>query len=343
MIMTKSVVYTELAEELNEEAQLDSNVRRIQRLIAKYQLNYVQIALLTSLLLPKGKWELSLDRTNWKYGNSSLNILAVTVWVKGVGVPIWFELLDNKGGNSTQEIRVTIFDKLIQLFGIRRIKSVYGDREFIGENWVKYLAKKKIKFCLRITQDTLVRLPGQLRGRHAHKWMYKKRVRYLNNVEIYDGVKVNMILKPLKTLKPNGKPDQLLLISNIKANKRAMDSYKKRWSIEVFFQCIKSRGFNLEKTHLTKPERLRKLFAAVCLAFLCCFAMGVYKDEKIKRIPLCKHGYKRKSFFRYGLDELRNILRKASRGQMDSLETFFELLSGDVIRLPDKKEQKAAA
>jgi len=28
---------------------------------------------------------------------------------------------------------------------------------------------------------------------------------------------------------------------------------------------------------------------------------------------------------------------------MDSLETFFELLSGDVIRLPDKKEQKAAA
>jgi len=56
----------------------------------------------------------------------------------------------------------------------------------------------------------------------------------LNNVEIYDGVKINMILKPLKTLKPNGKPDQLLLISNIKANKRAMDSYKKRWSIEVF-------------------------------------------------------------------------------------------------------------
>jgi len=110
MIMTKSVVYTELAEELNEEAQLDSNVRRIQRLIAKYELNYVQIALLTSLLLPKGKWELSLDRT-----------------------PIWFELLDNKGGNSTQEIRVTIFDKLIRLFGIKRIKSVYGDREFIGE------------------------------------------------------------------------------------------------------------------------------------------------------------------------------------------------------------------
>lgn len=343
MIMTKSVVYADLAEELNEDAQLASNIRRIQRLIAKYKLNYVQIALLTSLLLPKGKWELSLDRTNWKHGSSSINILAITVWVKGVGVPIWFELLDNKGGNSKQEIRIDIFDQLIKIFGKERIKSVYGDREFIGEKWVKYLADKKIKFCLRITQDTLVRLPGQLRGRYAHKWMYKKRVRYLSNVEIYDGVKVNMILKPLKTFKPNGEPDQLLLITNVKANKLAMESYKKRWSIEVFFQCIKSRGFNLEKTNLTKPKRLRKLFAAVCLAFLCCFAMGVYKDEKIKRIPLCRHGYKRKSFFRYGLDELRGILRKASRGQMTSLDAFFELLSGDIIRLPDKKELKAAA
>ena len=343
ILLTKSVVYAELAEELNEEAQRESNVRRIQRLMAKYKMSYVQIAILTSLLLPKGKWELSLDRTNWEYGTSCLNILAITVWVKGVGVPIWFELLDNKGGNSSQAVRIKIFDKLIKIYGIKRIKSVYGDREFIGEKWVKYLINKKIEFCLRITQDTLVRQPGQLRGRAAYKWMRKRGVRYLNNVEIYNGTKVNMILKPLKILKPNGQPDQLILITNIKANKIAMDRYKRRWSIEVFFQCIKSRGFNLEKTHLTQPERLRKLFAAVCLAFVCCLAMGVYKDAKIKKIPFCKHGYKRKSFFRYGLDELRSILRKASRGQIEPLETFFELLCGGVIRLPDIKQRKIAA
>ena len=343
MILTRSVVYEDLAEVMNEEVQVASNVRRIYRMMSIYQLNYVQIAVLTSLLLPKGKWELSLDRTNWEYGQSCLNILTVTLWVKGVGVPIWYEMLDNKGGNSSQAVRITIFDKLIKIFGINRIKRVYGDREFIGDKWVRYLLKNKIKFYLRITQDTLVRLPGQLRGRSAYKWMHKKQTRYLNGVEIYDGLKVNIVLKPLNTLKKNGQPDQLLLITNMTANKRAMDSYKRRWSIEVFFQCIKSRGFNLEKTHLTKPERLRKLFAAVCLAFVCCLATGIYKDAKIKKIPLCKHGYKRKSYFRYGLDELRSVLRKASRGQMETLEEFFELLYCDVIRLPDLKQQKAAA
>lgn len=297
----------------------------------------------TSLLLPKGKWELSLDRTNWKYGASSLNILAVTVWVKGVGAPLWFELLDNKGGNSKQTVRIKIFDHLIKLFGVEKIKSVSGDREFIGDNWVAYLAKKKIKFYLRIPQDTLVRLPGQIRGKAAYKWMYKKRTRYLTNVEIYGGLKVNMALKPLKTLKKDKTPDQLLLITNAKADKSVLEKYRKRWSIEVFFQCIKSRGFNLEKTHLTKPERLRKLFAAVCLAFVCCFALGVYKDAKIKKIPLCKHGYKRKSFFRYGLDELRSVLRKASRGKMVALDTLFELFDSHVIRLPDKVECKMVA
>lgn len=343
MLMTKSVVYTELAEELNEQAELASNVRRIRRLMAKYHLNYVEIAILTSLLLPKGKWELSLDRTNWEYGNSSLNILAVTVWVKGVGVPIWFELLDNKGGNSDQVTRIKIFDKIIKLFGVKRIKSVSGDREFIGNNWVGYLLKKKIKFCLRIKQDTLVRLPGQLRGKAAYKWMHKKRTRYLTNVEIYSGLRVNMALKPLKTLKKDGTPDQLLLITNAKADKQLLEKYKKRWSIEVFFQCIKSRGFNLERTHLKDPKRLRKLFAAVCLAFLCCFATGIYKDAKVKKIKLCKHGYKRKSYFRYGLDELRGILRKASRGQMESLEIFLEQLCCDIIRLPDAIPKKAVA
>jgi len=341
MLLTKSVVYDELAEQMNDEVELASNVRRLQRFIAEYDLNYDQIAILTSFLLPKGKWELSMDRTNWKYGSASLNILAVTVWVKGVGVPIWFELLDNKGGNSNQAKRIDFLEKLISLFGVKKIKCLYGDREFIGEKWIGYLKKNNIPFCLRIKSDTIIRFAGQSRGRAAHKWLYKKRVRYMPHVEVYGVKGLHLIAKGLSTLKKNGQPEELLLLTNIKANKTVMDSYKRRWSIEVFFQCIKSRGFNLEKTHLTDPERFRKIFAAVCLAFVCCFCTGVYKDAKIKKISLCKHGYKRKSFFRYGLDELRRLLRLASRGKEQPLEEFLDLLCARVIRLPDQQEQPA--
>jgi len=36
-----------------------------------------------------------------------------------------------------------------------------------------------------------------------------------------------------------------------------MDDYKRRWEIEVLFQCLKSRGFNFEETHLKDEERLK--------------------------------------------------------------------------------------
>ena len=48
--------------------------------------------------------------------------------------------------------------------------------------------------------------------------------------------------------------DDLMIITN-QEPKEAFTYYKKRWSLEVFFQSrcfgIKGRGFNMEKTHLT--------------------------------------------------------------------------------------------
>ncbi|MBK8537096.1 MAG: transposase [Candidatus Competibacteraceae bacterium] len=35
--------------------------------------------------------------------------------------------------------------------------------------------------------------------------------------------------------------------------------YKERWQIETLFSGLKSRGFNLEETHVTDPERIKRL------------------------------------------------------------------------------------
>ena len=39
--------------------------------------------------------------------------------------------------------------------------------------------------------------------------------------------------------------------------KRSRKMYKKRWSIEVFFQSIKKSGWNLDQTNMKGPERIR--------------------------------------------------------------------------------------
>jgi hypothetical protein len=37
-----------------------------------------------------------------------------------------------------------------------------------------------------------------------------------------------------------------------------MDDDKRRWEIEVLFQCLKSRGFHCEETHLKDAERVKR-------------------------------------------------------------------------------------
>jgi hypothetical protein len=37
---------------------------------------------------PSNGWVLAMDRTNWQFGKSHINILVVTVILNGVGLPI---------------------------------------------------------------------------------------------------------------------------------------------------------------------------------------------------------------------------------------------------------------
>ena len=85
--------------------------------------------------------------------------------------------------------------------------------------------------------------------------------------------------------------------------------YGKRWCIEAFFQNLKQRGFNLESTHLRCIIKLSKLVALVSLAYAFCVSVGVYYHQKVQPIKTKKHGYKANSYARYGLNQLRALLR----------------------------------
>lgn len=63
--------------------------------------------------------------------------------------------------------------------------------------------------------------------------------------------------------------------------------YKKRWGIETLFGALKSRGFNLEDTHVQDPERLSRLLALLAIAFTSAFVVDQWqaavKELKLKK------------------------------------------------------------
>ena len=103
--------------------------------------------------------------------------------------------------------------------------------------------------------------------------------------------------------------DLLYLLGSMEA--RHLDGvYRRRWTIEACFQSLKGRGFNLESTHLKDLGKLNKLVALVSIAFGMCVSLGIHQHERVKKIKVKKHGYKANSFFRHGLNTIRQMLKK---------------------------------
>src|SRR5262249_35701441 len=90
-------------------------------------------------------------------------------------------------------------------------------------------------------------------------------------------------------------------------SERPHEQYKNRWGIESLFGALKSRGFNLEDTHLKDSERLSRLLALLALAFTWAFVVGLWQAS-VKELKLKKHGSTPKSIFRRGLDILCRLV-----------------------------------
>ena len=74
------VACTKLAYAFDDETEAGSSLRRIQRFIAECVINTDLIAKLILKLIPaKGPYSLSMDRTNWKFSSTNINILTLGI------------------------------------------------------------------------------------------------------------------------------------------------------------------------------------------------------------------------------------------------------------------------
>ena len=77
-----------------------------------------------------------------------------------------------------------------------------------------------------------------------------------------------------------GHAEPLYLVSNMSSAEEAIAYYTKRFRIETFFSDQKSRGFNIQKSHLTDPQRLSRLLIAACLAYIWIIYLGSLCDKE---------------------------------------------------------------
>lgn len=297
----KTVNLAEVATAFTGKARCESNYKRLQRFFRQFELDYVTVAkTVVGLMKIPQPWVLTVDRTQWNFGSTTINILMLGIAHNGVAFPLLWTMLDKKGNSNTTE-RICLLEKYLDIFPVLSVACVTADREFVGKEWLSYLHRLGLKFRLRIRHsDTLSNGRGKaIAGRvlFAHlpidgsKFLPKRRRLwghwvYVSALRLVDGC--------------------LLIVASSDSPATALSDYAQRWQIETLFGCFKSRGFCLESTHLAKVERLSKLLALLTLA-LCWASITGEWLHSLKPLKIKKHGRKAKSLFRSGFDYLRTI------------------------------------
>jgi hypothetical protein len=303
----QNVCFEKLAIAFDTSVSVGSSLRRIQRFMSDFVLDMDLITKIIYSLIPKtDKVRLVLDRTNWKFGNTNINILMLGITYKGVAFPLMFKML-SKFGNSSSDERIELINKYIKLFGKETIDCILADREFIGKDWIDFLNRNCIRYHIRIRENFWIENPRTGNLLKA-SWLFNRlkinqseflyKVWYIKGLACY--------LSASKILNKDGKPELQIIIS-FNRPEEAESIYKYRWQIETMFRAMKTSGFNIENTHLTDLERITKLIALVILTFTWSYLTGIEMD-KIKPIRRLNNGRLAKSYFKYGLDAIAKTL-----------------------------------
>ena len=264
LLKVRSVSLAELATGFGGKAKVESHYKRLQRFFRGFEIDQDTLARLLVRIGPVGggPWRLTMDRTNWQFGKADVNFLVLGVAWRGVALPLFWTVLDKPGNSDTAE-RIALMERFLGVFGEGRVAALLADREFVGEDWFRWLQKHGLPFHQRLKRNTrvpnawnrMMRLDvlfGSLKPGESHRLPGRRPVWgcfvHLSALRLDDG-------------------DFLFIASSGAPQAEALDAYAGRWQVETLFGCLKSRGFNLEDTHLTHPERLAKLMGLLALAF----------------------------------------------------------------------------
>jgi len=274
----------------------EANRQQMRRCLDHENLTPETWTLALSALLPPTQWILALDRTEWKRGDSTFNLLVLAVVTQGCAVPLLWRVMPECGSSDTAE-RIELLSRFVKLFGRERLRFLTADREFIGGEWIGWLLEQRLPFRIRIKAGEYL---SDRKGQERRAWQWFARARACRTEPmllwgrwVYVGGR-----------RLHGR-EYLIVISNERGD--LLSDYRLRWKIETLFQALKGRGFELESCRLEQERRLSGWFGFLALGLCWCLKMGQYLDA-VDPLPVKKHGRRAVSVFARGLCYLQSLL-----------------------------------
>lgn len=235
--------------------------------------------------------------------------LMVHVVYKGRALPLAWLVRQGQKGHFPESLHVALVKQVQQMIPEDASVVLLGDGEFDGTQLQHTLEEADWSYVGRTAMSVTVMWQGDsLRLDTVGSCLKPGRL-----VELKEVLFTAKAYGPITAICcwAKGEKAPLSLITNMACAEAASRLYEKRFRIETFFSDLKSRGFQVSKSHSSEPSRLCRLLMAACLAYIWVVFLGSQCQRDgwvgiIHRRHRCDL-----SFFQLGMRFLNHILNEA--------------------------------
>ena len=197
--------------------------------------------------------------------------LMVSVLYGGRALPLAWLVIEGVKGHFPAETHVALLREVKAYLPAGARVLLLGDGEFDSPELQAEAASYGWEYVCRTAKNILISTDGETwssledLGVTRGSRVFRKRVLFTK--QAYGPVMVIAWWGRAYT-------EPIYLVSNLTSVQAACDGYRKRTQIETFFSDQKSRGFQLDRSHVSNPVRVTRLMLAACLAYLWVIYLG---------------------------------------------------------------------
>ena len=203
--------------------------------------------------------------------------LMVSVLYAGRALPLAWLVIAGEKGHFPAETHVTLLREVYTRIPIGATVVLLGDGEFDSPEWQTEATRYGWDYVCRTAKNIQISADGDA-------WLS------LEDLGVTRGSRVvrKGVLFTKKAYGPvmviawweRAYSEPIYLVSNLASVQAACDWYRKRAQIETFFSDQKSRGFQVDRSHLNDPARVARLMLAACLAYLWVIYLGTVAHDE---------------------------------------------------------------
>lgn len=233
-------------------------------------------------------------------------VLMVGVVYKQRAIPLAWLVYKGKKGHTTAERHIAALELVLPLIPETAQVILLGDAEYDTVKmltWVKHMTNWQFVVrteprILLTKDDKTYPIRDILAGYDSRTLMTE----VLFTKQTFGPVSVVAWWQP-----PYQHP--LYLVSSLTDADLICRSYALRFKLETLFSDKKGRGFHIDKSHLSDPDRIARLLLAASLAYTWLVYLGVcVKGDEARRSIVDRPNRTDKSLFRLGFDWLKYAL-----------------------------------